>query len=383
MQMSGSIKRTVPLFSLADQLFNEQTVSKLSKSLKKAHRSFDEAGYRTDVLQQFPDLELKERISALVDGLESRLPDNFVKAVQILEKTLPPPLNPELTDDDFGEFVWCVPAEYVARHGVSGERLETSLAFLREATKRFSGENAIRPFLAEYPEETMTFIWSCTTDDNYHVRRLASEGIRPLLPWARKVVLPTETILDVLTSLHADNTRYVTRSVANNVNDLSKSDPDLVLDTLGQWRKQSTQSSDELEWMIRHGLRTMVKQGHPQALEFLGYPSKPVFSVSKVSVSDVVQVGDSLLWRGELTSRANQSLKIGLQMHFLRADGSHSTKLFAVADRSMEKGESLLIEKSIGMKPLSTRTLYTGIHHVELVVNGVHRTKKSFDLKER
>ncbi len=381
MQMSGSIKRTEPLFSLADQLFNEQSVSKLAKSLKAAHRGFDEAGYQTSALQQFPDLELKERISALVDGLESRLPNNFEKAVRILEKSLPAPLNPELTDDDFGEFIWCVPAEYVARHGVSGERLETSLAFLREATKRFSVENAIRPFLAEFPEETMTFVRSCASDDNYHVRRLASEGIRPLLPWARKVVLPTEIILDVLTSLHADNTRYVTRSVANNVNDLSKSDPDLVLNRLGQWRKQKVQATDELEWMIRHGLRTMVKQGHPQALEFLGYPSKPTFSVSKVSVPDVVKVGESLQWCGELTSKASQSLKIGLQIHFLRADGSHSTKLFAVADKSMEKGESLLIEKSIGMKPLSTRTLYPGIHHVELVVNGVNRTKKSFDLE--
>jgi len=241
-----SIKRTKPLFSLADQLFNEGSVAKLSQGVKKAHRGFDAKGFNAEVLGRFPELELKQRIAAMVDALETHLPDDFGKAVELLLVALPESLNPNLTDDDFGEFIWGVPAEYVARHGVADDRLEISLPFLREATMRFTSENAIRPFLKTYPEETIAFVHDCASDEKYHVRRLASEGIRPLLPWAPKVVLPTETILGVLDRLHADTTRYVTRSVANNLNDLSKSDPDLVLARLDNWAGVQEQDEKEL-----------------------------------------------------------------------------------------------------------------------------------------
>lgn len=376
-----SVRRTEPLFSLADQLFNEVTVAQLATGVKQAHRKFDAKGFESEARARFPDLELKERISALVDGLEARLPQDFNRSLDILHRALPDPLDPSRKDDDFGEFIWGVPAEFVARHGVQPDRLEAALEFLREATKRFSSENAIRPFLANFPDETMRFVQSCANDDNYHVRRLASEGIRPLLPWARKVVMPTNAILDVLHQLHADNARYVTRSVANNLNDLSKADPQLVLEALADWHGLKRQEEEELSWMTRHALRTLLNQGHADALEFLGYPSKPAFSLSGVSVPEIVQVGDSLTWQGKLTSRANQNLKIGLCVYFRRADGSHSEKLFAVADARLDKGEKLLIEKSIAFKPLSTRTLYPGTQHIELVVNGARRGKQSFELR--
>lgn len=375
------VKRTEPLFSLADQLFNESSVFVLSSGIKKAYRQFDAKGFQAEALDQFPRLELKERISALVDGLQVRLPADFDRALDILLRALPEPLDASLQDDDFGEFIWVVPGEYVARHGVQPGRVEASLAFLKEATKRFSSENAIRPFLADSPDETMQFVRECAEDENYHVRRLASEGIRPLLPWARKVVMPGEAIIEILDRLHADSTRYVTRSVANNLNDLSKSDPDLVLEALDRWRRMARQKQEELEWMTRHGLRTLLKQGHGASLEFLGYPARPDFSLSSVSLPSAIQVGGRLQWRGRITSKVKQNLKIGLSVYFLKADGSHSQKLFTVADRAAAKGEKIDIDKAIVFRPMSTRTLYPGTHHVELVVNGVRRCKKSFELE--
>jgi len=135
--------------------------------------------------------------------------------------------------------------------------------------------------------------------------------------------------------------------------------------------------------MTRHGLRTLLKQGHPEALEFIGYPSKPQFSVSKVKVSESVAIGDKLRWQGVLTSKADQKLRIGLNVHFRKSDGNHSTKLFAVADVTMRKGEQLDIDKSIAFKPLSKRTLYPGLHHVALQVNGVERSRKPFNLSAK
>lgn len=380
--MKMAIKRNTPIFSLADQLFNKESVSKLSSALGSVYPAFKRQSFERRVLKQFPDLELKDRIHCLVDALGPQLPDNFEEAVAVLTEALPAPLDPAKTDDDFGEFIWGVPAEYVARHGCEEQHLGLSLTFLRESTMRFTSEGPIRPFLAAFPGETMTFVHQCSADNNYHVRRLASEGIRPYLPWAKRVVLPPETVIEVLDKLHADSTRYVTRSVANTLNDLSRDHPELVLQTVANWQSAARQHPDELNWMTRHSLRTLVKRDNTAALEHLGYPAKPAFSISKVSCDDTVKVGDQLTWRGNLKSGASQKLKVNLRIHYRKADGSLSPRVFAVTDVNVEKGDVLSIEKSVSFKPISTRTLYLGDHAVELVVNGVARGKKSFTVIE-
>ncbi len=368
-----------PSFSLADQLFNAESVGTLAQAVATSWPQFDKALFVQANLAAFEELELKERIKHMVERLDDQLPDDFNESVDILERALPEPLDPTLADDDFGHFIWSVPAEWVALNGCTDKHLERALAFLRQATMRFSVENAIRPFLAQYPAESMRFVHDCANDKNYHVRRLASEGIRPYLPWAQRVKLPATTVIQVLDSLHADPTRYVTRSVANTVNDLSRDDPELVIKTLKRWQKSGQQNRDELNWMVRHALRTLVKADNKAALELLGYPSDPKFSLSGVSASDTVSIGDALHWQGTLKSNARQSLKIALRVHFLKANGEHSVKVFALKDVDAEQ-QDYALEKKISFKPITTRTLYLGIHHVELVVNGKIRGKRSFEL---
>ncbi len=372
--------KAAPTFSLADQVFNEQTVETLARSVAQAFPEFDKTRYTRGVLKQFPKLELKERIRCLVDALDDQFPDDFEKAIDILESALPEPLDPSLSDNDFGHFIWGVPSEWTAKHGCTEHRLDRSLAFLREATMRFTVESAIRPFLISFPDQTMKFIHECAGHENYHVRRLASEGIRPYLPWALRVRLPISEILEVLTRLHADSTRFVTRSCANTLNDLSRDDPSAVIKTLKQWRSKREQSPAELEWMTRHALRTLLKTDNKQALELVGYTSEPDFSLTKVSVPDVVRVGEALDWQGILKSKKKQKLKVALRIHYLKANGKYSIKVFAVKDIGMSKNEALEISKKLSFKPVTTRTLYPGIHHVELLVNGKSRGKRSFEL---
>ena len=369
-----------PSFSLKDQLFNADTVGVLSAALRKADTRFRRKLFEREVLGGFPGLELKQRINWIVTTLESHLPAGIEDAIDVLRRALPEPLDPSRSDDDFGEFIWVVPGEYVARHGCSRAHLQVSLSFLREATKRFSSENAIRPFLRAFPEETMAFVHECAEDENYHVRRLASEGIRPFLPWAPRVDLPVDAVIDVLERLHGDSTRYVTRSVANTLNDISKVDGDRVLATLKRWQKEKRQHSAELNWMTRHALRTLVKEENKAALELLGYPSRPKFRLSGVQTTASVNVGGHFVWRCVLTSMADQQLKIALKIHFLKANGSHATKVFAVKDTHLRKGERLQIDKRQAFKPITTRVLYPGTHFAELVVNGVSRNKRSFEL---
>jgi 3-methyladenine DNA glycosylase AlkC len=289
-------------------------------------------------------------------------------------------LDPSRSDDDFGAFIWVVPGEYVAKHGCSNNHLRVSLEFLREATKRFTSESAIRPFLRAFPSETLAFVHTCTADPNYHVRRLASEGIRPFLPWAARVELPLEDIIAVLDRLHADPTRYVTRSVANALNDVSKIDPDRAIRTLQRWRTEQRQRAAELDWMTRHALRTLVRQDNMQALKLLGFSTEPRFRLGQVHTPAAVTVGDAFEWRCTVRSLAPQRLRIALRIHFLKANGRHAPKVFSVTDTEVAKGEALEVRKRLPLRPATTRTLYPGTHFAELVVNGIARQRRSFEL---
>ena len=140
-----------PSFSLKDQLFNKKSVALLADNIYAIAANFDRKLFQKQVLARFPKLELKERIDWLVTTLETHLPQHFPDAVAVLEAALPEPLDPDLTDDDFGKYIWLVPGEYVAKHGCNSEHLTTSLNFLRESTKRSSAESAIRPFLQQFP----------------------------------------------------------------------------------------------------------------------------------------------------------------------------------------------------------------------------------------
>jgi len=276
-----------------------------------------------------------------------------------------------------------VPSEYAAREGCTEERLEVSLQLLRATTARFSAEFAIRPFLRAFPDQTYAFLADCACDDNYHVRRLASEGIRPFLPWGLRVELAPEQVIAMLDVLHVDNTRFVTRSVANNLNDLSKNHPQLVLAALKRWRKSKLQSRDELDWLTRHALRSLVKADHPQALALLGYPTNPVFKVTAVKCPNKVLLGGQLEWSGRLTSGAAQKFKVMLRVHYLKSNGQHALKVFALKDCTAKKGEVIELQKRLPFKAMTTRALYPGEHHIEVVVNGVARSKRSFALIDR
>ena len=367
-------------FSLKDDLFNKRSVASLADGLAAARKGFQRKRFERAVLEAFPELELKARIDHMVSVLGDHLPTEVPKALDILERALPPPLDPTLRDDDFGSFIWVVPGEYAARHGCSSRHLKRSLNFLRETTKRFSAESAIRPFLRDFPDATLEFVQDCSEDDNYHVRRLASEGTRPLLPWATRVTLPAQTIVALLDKLHADPTRYVTRSVANNMNDLSKQDPALVIRTLKQWQQAQRQQPAELSWMVRHSLRTLTKQDHRPALSLLGYSARPKVQISNLQIPRRIQAGDTMTCQFDLLAQAPQKLLVALRVFFLKANGKQAAKVFAVANADFQSGQQATLSKKLSFRPMTTRVMYPGAHRIEVVVNGQTLTGQDFQL---
>jgi len=306
-------------FSLADQLFNEQTISDLAAQHAAALPGFDAADFTQEVVSRFPELALMERLEWIVDCLEKRLSDDFPTMADQLEAAMPPVLDPTLTDDDFGQFTHAPPGYLAVRHGLEDHR-ERALDLIYENTKRFAMEWPIRPFLNRWPEETLARLKLWARDENYHVRRLVSEGTRPKLPWAKKLDMEVTTPLPLLDMLHADKTRYVTRSVANHLNDIAKTHPDLVVKTLQDWQKRREQAQKELDWMTRHALRTLIKQGHVGAMELLGFKADAPVSLKRLSLKNTdIAPGDALEFELDLQASEASAVIIDYVIHFQKA----------------------------------------------------------------
>ncbi|GGW43067.1 hypothetical protein [Streptomyces xantholiticus] len=254
---------------LKDQLFTREKVELMAGEIVSVDPAFRRDEFVAAVVARFPELELKARIDWIATCLEENLPHDFRRAAGVLVRSLPAAADPALSDGDFGDFIYAPYAEYIARRGCTVADLEFSLAALREVTTRFSAEFAIRRFLDAFPDQVLAALLVWTEDEHYHVRRLCSEGTRPRLPWARNLTLPYDVGIPLLDRLFADPTRYVTRSVANHVNDISKKDPNLALDTLERWRASGRRHPREMGYVVRHAARTLVRADHPRALDIV------------------------------------------------------------------------------------------------------------------
>jgi 3-methyladenine DNA glycosylase AlkC len=305
--------------------------------------------------------------------------------MKIIVSALPPPLDPNLLDDDFGKFILAPLGEFVVRNGLSKKYLKQSLATLREITMRFSMEDAMRSFLNTFPDETLSAYDKWAIDKNYHVRRLVSESSRPLLPWSRRLSLDYRVPLKYLDILYVDNTRYVTRSVANHLNDISKRDPDLVLKTLSRWKKEGRQDATELAWMTRHSLRTLTKQGHAKALARIGYLGNHeirVIEFTHSAVSGTLGIGGKLSLSAKLHSDTDSVLRIDYVIDFVKANGKTKPKVFAWKKLVVKAGEKVSLTKSHHFKAdATTFKLYPGTHKVSLHITGKPYLSFAIELK--
>ncbi len=366
-------------FSLKDELFNADKVAYLAQLLADGVPGFEQAEFERRVMSKLHDLELKARIHWIADVLSEHLPQEFPAAASAIEASLPPPLDPELTDDDFGDFIFAPFGHYVAENGL--EHLDRALACLRLLTMRFSMEDSIRAFLTADPDRTLDVLEEWAEDANYHVRRLVSEGTRPRLPWSGRLSLPADRVMALLDTLHVDPTRYVTRSVANHLNDIAKDDPAAVLAALGRWRKAAAQDAKELEWVTRHALRTLVKAGHQETLEFLGYRSDPPVEVTLQLETETVTIGESLVFSVELAASEDTGLIVDYVVDFLKANGSHSPKTYKLKTFHMKAGETVTLNKRHRLRgDATTYTLHPGIHHLAMQINGGQGRAVAFNL---
>lgn len=366
-------------FSLKDHLFNERKVAYLADLLTTSIPGFARSEFEDAVMADLAGLELKARVDHIATVLESHLDDSFEVAAKQIERALPRPLDPTKTDDDFGDFILAPLGTYVERHGL--DHFEISMRLIRELTMRFSMEGPIRAFINSAPTETLAVMREWVTDDNYHVRRLVSEGTRPLLPWAPRIDLQVATPLPLLDTLHADGTRYVTRSVANHLNDVSKIEPSLVIETLGKWRRSQMQEPAELGWMTKHALRTLVKRGDSASLNLLGYSTSPGATVEITGKPTAVVAGGALEFAITLNPSRDEPLLIDYAIGFVKKDGSTKPKVFKLRQLEVAAGAEVTIRKRHPLRSdATTYRLYAGTHELTIMVNGVAMASASFEL---
>jgi 3-methyladenine DNA glycosylase AlkC len=308
--------------------FRPEIVARIGEMIAAVYPEFPRKKFVADAVQGLDELELVPRAWHIARAMRRHLPRDFDEAAAILKASLGPRL--EATEGaGMAPFLYLPHVLYVAEYGI--EHLETSLDLQYELTKRFSAEYSIRQFLDRYPKATLARLRQWATDPDVHVRRLVSEGTRPRLPWAPRLRAFQENpqpVLELLELLKDDPDLYVRRSVANNLNDIGKDHPKLLVATCKRWL---VDASPERQWLVRHALRSAVKRGENGALEVLGYGKAAQVRVEHVTISPQgAKIGGSVTLSFDLvsTARKKQALLVDYRVHFVKADGSTNAKVF-------------------------------------------------------
>lgn len=248
--------------------FDEALGLSIAQKIKKVKPDFSEDVFLSQIVPQIDKLELKDRVEVFADACWMSLGENYSRGISVLRQILGP--ENEAETGMFLEYYWIMPiAKYVEKYGLN--HFDLSMAMIEEITKRNTGEYAIRPFLVHFTDSTLSQMLSWSQSPNRHVRRLSSEGVRPRLPWAKKMDLfirdPTP-IHPILDNLINDPSRYVQKSVANCLNDILKDNPTLGKDWIRNWMQPSR--SPEKQWIIKHALRNLKKVNDPFAVSVIG-----------------------------------------------------------------------------------------------------------------
>lgn len=361
-------------------MINEKVVSQTAKAIARNYPDFNQKKFLKDIASELAPLELKERVIFVAMRLKENLPADQKKSLKILEGAIQQ--NDKDTIGLSGFSVWPL-TEYVARFGL--DEFDLSMGVLKEMTKVFTGEWAVRAFFLADEKRTLKFFKKWVKDDNVHVRRLVSEGSRPLLPWGQKLssfVKDPSITWDLLEVLKHDDEEYVRKSVANHINDHSKNHPDMVVKKLLEWQKENAEDKN-LNWIIRHASRTLIKNGHPQAFKLHGVESGKVKVLSQKILTKKVDLGKVLKVEVEFQNLGAKKLKVILdhEVHLLKANNKHNIKCFKGKSVELLPKDKKKVEFNIPLKPVTTRTYYSGQHFWNIKVNGISEDKLSFTLK--
>lgn len=361
--------------------FADATLRSIAAQVKSAHPGFAQAAFLRDCRAGFEPLSLMQRVGHVARMLQQHLPEDFASALAIVESALGEPPERLSEGEGIAAFARAPYLEFVAQAGLAHPGL--ALPGLRRLTRHFTAEFAIRPFLAHHLELSFTHVAQWVHDEDARVRRLASEGTRPLLPWGRQIAALKQQparALALIAPLAADSDEVVRRSAANHLNDVSRIDVDLALAHAARWHALGGVAA---EHTARHALRSLVKAGQAQALALLGYDVDARVELIDWSLSATrVSIGGSVELVAQLRSRARQPVLacVDYAIAYASARGTPRSKVFKGVNQWLAPGEVHTLRFVRDFVPRTTRRLYAGAHRAELLVNGQVLGGQDFEL---
>jgi 3-methyladenine DNA glycosylase AlkC len=347
-------------------MYNTLYFERLCPVLKECIPGFDCRDFIFRVFNNaWPDLELKERVRQITHALHHFLSVDFPTAANELVM-----IADRLMEVDRAQgFANIFLPDYIEVYGQ--DHPDESLKALEQITKLVSGEYAIRPFIIKYPQKAMSCLYNWSQHPDANVRRLASEGCRPRLPWAiglPKFKADPTPILPVLENLKADPSEYVRKSVANNLNDIAKDNPQTVLSIFRQWHG----TSPHTDWILRHGCRSLLKKGHEEALSLHGFNPGSRAAIQELKLSKKLRIGDFLSFSFAFINGEKSAMPFRLEyaIDYPTSSGRFSKKVFKLRESTFPAGTPVSIERKQSFKDLSTRKHFKGAHRLTILANG-------------
>jgi 3-methyladenine DNA glycosylase AlkC len=351
-------------------MFNKKFYGLLTDELSKADKNFNSEQFIKDVTQNLDELSLNQRMRNTSVVLRKHLPNDYKKALPIILKVAP----------KFRGYTALLFPDFVGQYG--HEHVSLSLNALKELTCYGSSEFAIREYLKRDLKGTLKVMTKWAKDKNPHVRRLASEGCRPRLPWSfsiPEIMNDPELTRPILETLKADKESYVKKSVANHLNDFSRTQTDWMLKLITGWNK----GNEHTAWIIKHASRTLIKKGHQGSLSVFDFEKNVKVELNELKIiKPKIKLGEALQFSFNLISRKNkpQKLVVDYAIQYAKKSGTKNRKVFKLKEIHLAPGNSRHIAKAQTFKDYSTRKHYTGTHVLEIMVNGKSYAKKEFFL---
>lgn len=356
-----------PLKNIYDLAF----ITKLEDVFTQHYPAFDKERFRSSLFEtEWEELALKERMRQITLSLAPVLPQDYGQAITILRQCAP----------SFTGLGGIVFPDFVEQYGL--EDWELSIETLAYFTQFSTSEFAVRPFLIKDQSKMLAQMEVWASSENEHIRRLASEGCRPRLPWGLSVPeLKKEPapVLVILEKLKEDESLYVRKSVANNLNDISRINPDLAVEIAESWYGENQKTN----WIIKHACRSLLKKGDPRVLQIFGFENNDNLTVSNFRITpERLLLEESIEFSFSLTSELEVPHKVRVEyaIDYVKANGKQSRKVFHLSEMEWKGVMKKVFTKKQSFKDLTTRKHYPGVHRITIIVNGAEKAVLEFDL---
>ncbi|HFL2527062.1 TPA: DNA alkylation repair protein [Clostridioides difficile] len=354
---------------LLKNMYNRESLYEVAVAIQSVYNSFKVDEFIKSTMDEtWNNLELKARCRKISMSLGMYLPEDYNEALSILEKSV--------TGFYFAFFF----PDFVEVYGQDDINWDLSISALERNTEYWSSEFAVRAFIIKDEERMMAQMRKWSKHKSEHVRRLASEGCRPQLPWGQAISKfkkdPTP-VLPILEQLKTDTSTYVQKSVANNLNDISKTHPDLVISIAKDWYGKNKSTN----WIVKHGCRTLLKKGNRDVLALFGYDDTTSINIQDFTLETTsISIGEDLTFSFNILAKKATKTRLEYGIDYMKSNGKRNRKIFKISEVSLKENEKKSYMKKHSFADVSVRRHYPGIHSITIIINGVEKGKLDFEL---